>query len=541
MLREYRGSPWVLARFTVRRTARGAVLWGLAMALYSYASVVGFENLGPTPESRRPFVDALSGNVGLQALMGIPHRVDTVGGFVTWRATGVLSLVGAIWGLMLATRVTRGEEAAGRWELFLAGRTTRRRAVADVLVGLGCAVSVLWLLALAGIAAAGARPGAGFTLEGEVLFATAVVAGAAQFLAIGALAGQLMPVRPQAVGLAAGVLGVTFMLRAVGDVAPAAHWLVYASPFGWIGQVRSLSDPHPLWLLPPAGLVAVLVLATVWLAGRRDLGASTLPDRDVAVAHTRLLGSHRLLAVRLTRTSVLSWLAVAAFSGLAYGSFARSAGDAFATSEVATRLTRDLAHESRQSQGARLYAGIIFLFAMLLLMGYVASALTVLREEEADGHLDNLLARPIRRVDWLVIRISLVAVVAVLGGACAGLGFWAAASGTGLTFGELLRAGLNAAAPAVLLLGIGLLTLGVVPRWTAVVGYTLVAWSFLVDMIGSVLHLNQWLLDTSLLQHLALAPVVAVDWTVVLVYIVLAVLVGGVGILAFARRDLQPH
>jgi ABC-2 type transport system permease protein len=350
-----------------------------------------------------------------------------------------------------------------------------------------------------------------------------------------------MPLRSQAAGLAAGVFGVTFMLRAIGDVTPGAHGLVYASPFGWIEQVRSLSDPHPLWLLPPAGLVAVLVAATVWLAGRRDLGAATLPDRDVAVARTRLLGSHRLLAIRLTRTSTLTWLTAALFSGLAYGSFARSAGNAFATSEAASRLTRDLAHQTRQSQGVRLYAGIIFLFAMLLLMGYVASALSAVREEEADGHLDNLLARPVRRINWLATRICLMAIVAVTGGACAGLGFWASARGTGLTLGELVQAGLNAAAPAVLLLGIGLLTLGVLPRWTAAASYTLLAWSFLMDMVGSVLHLNHWLLDTSLLQHPALAPVTAVNWTVVLAYIVLAVLAGGVGALAFDRRDLQPH
>lgn len=541
MLREYRGTPWALARFTARRTVRGAAGWGLAMGLYSYASAVGFENLGPTPQSRRPFLDALRDNVGLRAMMGVPHHVDTVGGFVTWRATGVLSMVGALWGLMLATRVTRGEEEAGRWELFLAGRTTRRRAVLNVLLGLGSAVAVMWLLALAGIVAAGARPGAGFSVGGDLLFATSVVAGAAQFLAIGALAGQLLPVRSQAAALSAGVFGVAFMLRAVGDVAPAAHWLVYLGPLGWIEQVRSLSDPHPLWLLPPAVLVAVLVLAIVRLAGRRDLGAGTLPDRDAAVARTRLLGSHRLLAARLARTSALSWLAVSLVSGLAYGSVARSAGDAFATSEAAARLTRDLAHDSGQTQGVRLYAGIIFLVVMLVLMGYVASALAALREEEADGHLDNLLVRPVRRVDWLATRVGLAALVAVLGGACAGLGFRVTAPGTGLGLGDLLQAGLNAAAPAVLLLGIGVLTLGLRPRWTAVAGYGLLAWSLLVHLVGSVVHLNRWLEGTSLLRHPALAPVTPVDWTVVGVYALLAAGLVAAGAAATARRDLQLH
>src|SRR5262249_2135717 len=150
----------------------------------------------------------------------------------------------------------------------------------------------------------------------DLLFATAVVSGAAQFVAIGTLAGQLMPTRARASGLAAAVFGVSFLVRAVADVAPSAHWLVYVSPLGWIAPIPALSDPPPQWLLPIFGLITVLILATVSLAARRDLGASILPDRDTAVAHTRLLESHRLLAVRLTRPNASAWTIVVAASSL---------------------------------------------------------------------------------------------------------------------------------------------------------------------------------------------------------------------------------
>ena len=46
-------------------------------------------------------------------------------------------LLGAVWGLLTSTRLLRGEEDGGRWELLLAGRTTRRRAAAQALAGLG--------------------------------------------------------------------------------------------------------------------------------------------------------------------------------------------------------------------------------------------------------------------------------------------------------------------------------------------------------------------------------------------------------------------
>jgi ABC-2 type transport system permease protein len=65
---------------------------------------------------------------------------DPVAGYTAYHVIGVLGIIGAVWGLLAATRLLRGEEEAGRWELLLAGRTTRRRAAAAAIAGLasGC-------------------------------------------------------------------------------------------------------------------------------------------------------------------------------------------------------------------------------------------------------------------------------------------------------------------------------------------------------------------------------------------------------------------
>jgi len=540
VLHTYRRPQWVLARFVARRTARSAILWGAVIGLYVYASTVGFTNLAPTPAGRQPFLAALAGNTGLRALYGIPHRIDTVGGFVTWRATGVISLVGALWGLLVATRVTRGEEAAGRWEPFLAGRTTDRQAAAQALAGLACALLLMLAIATAVTAAVGRRSDVRFGLGLSLLFAVAITAGAAEFLAVGTLAAQIMPIRARAASLAAGVFGVAFLLRAIADIAPQAHWLGYLSPLGWVEQVRALSDPQPVWLLPIGAFVAVLATGTIWLAGRRDLGASTWADKDSKEPHTRLLGSHRLLAIRLSRTSAISWVAIAGLGSLLYGTFATSAGDAFASSNFANRLTGGITHRGQQTTGVRLYAGIIFLMMMLALMGYVASASGAIREQEAEGYLDNLLVRQVGRAAWLATRTTIVLVVALLAGLTAGVGFWLGArGGAGISLGELAAAGLNAATPGILLLGFAVLVIGFAPRWTSMLCYGLMAWSFLLDMLGSVIHPNHWVLDTSLLQHPALAPTTDPNWRVVATCVVLGALLAAVGTARFVRRDLQ--
>ena len=57
-------------------------------------------------------------------------------GYTAYKTMFILVILGAIWGLLIATRLLRGEEDAGRWELFLSGRTTRGRAAAQAAIGL---------------------------------------------------------------------------------------------------------------------------------------------------------------------------------------------------------------------------------------------------------------------------------------------------------------------------------------------------------------------------------------------------------------------
>ena len=57
-------------------------------------------------------------------------------------------------------------------------------------------------------------------------------------------------------------------------------------------------------------------------------------------------------------------------------------------------------------------------------------------------------------------------------------------------------------APALLVLGVGTLRSGWSRARAVPMLYGMVLWSFIVEIIGSNLTTNQWLLDTSVLTHL---------------------------------------
>lgn len=55
--------------------------------------------------------------------------------------------------------------------------------------------------------------------------------------------------------------------------------------------------------------------------------------------------------------------------------------------------------------------------------------------------------------------------------------------------------GLNVAVPALFIVGVGTLLYGLVPRLAVPVLYALILWSFLIQIIGSIITINHWLLD----------------------------------------------
>jgi polyether ionophore transport system permease protein len=102
----------------------------------------------------------------------------------------------------------------------------------------------------------------------------------------------------------------------------------------------------------------------------------------------------------------------------------------------------------------------------------------------------------------------------------------------------MVQAGLNVAVPALFLLGVGTLLYGVLPRIAMPIIYAVIVWSFLVEILGSDITSNHWLLDTALQTHVGPVPATALNWTVIAWMIGLGVLAALAAVVAFDRRDL---
>jgi ABC-2 type transport system permease protein len=188
-------------------------------------------------------------------------------------------------------------------------------------------------------------------------------------------------------------------------------------------------------------LAIVFAYAAMRLSGRRDLGSTVFPARDSAAPRLALLGGPLRLAARLSRAVAAGWLFAVTVFAVLIGSVAEnSTKDASGSAGISQAMARVGGHGSL----AAIYLGLTFL-VLALITGMVAAGQAVaIRTEEADGHLDNLVVRPLSRTGWFAGRFTLSAALIVLAALVAGLGAWAGSAGqhTGVSLGSLLLAGL---------------------------------------------------------------------------------------------------
>ena len=321
-----RSSGSVIALVTARKAARSGVLWGLIFGLAIASSEISYVKIYTNSVQRDALAATYGSNKAMSALFGPAPQLQTVGGFTAFKISMTLMVLGAVWGILTSTRLLRGEEDSGRWDLLLAGPTTRRRATAQAVAGLEVGVFTLWVTTAVIAALSGRDSTVRISAGSSLYFALAMVATAVMFLGVGAVTSQLAATRRQAASFGAAFLGVSYAVRLVADAGVDFHGLIWVSPLGWVEEIQPLGSSQPMAFLPIVGFCALLVVGAIALAGRRDVGKSIVPDRVHAQAHLRLLSGPMGLSVRLQRASVIGWWVSISLSALLFGIIARSAG-----------------------------------------------------------------------------------------------------------------------------------------------------------------------------------------------------------------------
>jgi ABC-2 type transport system permease protein len=302
----FTGTP-ALLRADLRRER--SVLAG-AIALFTLLAVgttAQYARLFPTPTLRHDLASDVAGNAALTAFTG-PLLSETLGGLMVWKVGDIMFTLVGLFALVMAVRLTRGEEESGRAELVAASRVGRLASMTASFLVLGIAITGVGVLVVLGDLAQGTEP------IGTLAFGVALVANGWAFAALGILTAQVTRRSATAIGIAAAVLGAAYVLRFAAD-GSGTPWLRWLSVLGWAHQVRPFGSEVWAALLLPLGMTGVSLLGATLLVGRRDLGSGLVAERPGPARAGRSLGGGFGLAWRLQRGSLLTWCLVFAVLG----------------------------------------------------------------------------------------------------------------------------------------------------------------------------------------------------------------------------------
>lgn len=343
---------------------------------------------------------ALASNPAVRAIYRLPTALTTIGGFTVWRVELFVMLLGAVWMTLATTRVVRGDEESGRLDLVLANPLSLNRSTGASLTALLAAPFLAALVVGAVLDGSGAQP------AGSWLYGVGIGLLIATFLAVAALASQLVPERRRATGLAVGVVFVTFVLRMWADGSSSAGWARWLTPFGWVEDLHAFGGNDLLPLM--------------------DVGAGLIRADDRKEAGTALLSGLLAFAVRRRIGELAGWGAGVAVLGILSGGLAESlVGFPKAQPEATAML-------NRMGMGAAVtpagFVAIMNVFYAVVLAGYGIASVHGDYEDETTSRLDLPYSNRVTRAGWA--GSTVVTTVAALAALTAVLGFatWVASA-----------------------------------------------------------------------------------------------------------------
>ncbi|OJF11372.1 ABC transporter permease [Couchioplanes caeruleus] len=477
-------------------------------------------------------LQSLATNPAIRTLFGEPVALDDPGGFTVWRTGTVLAALIGVWCVLTTTRITRGEEDAGRWDILLAGRVPLQAALATHLLVVG-AVPVAF-----GAAVSASLAATGTDMNGAVVHGAGLSLLGVFFAATAALSAQIHTARSAATGTAIAVLAVTLLARMVGDGVDTVAWLRWLSPFGLL----ELSQPYarnrwaPLLVLAAAAIL--LATAAVAVAGRRDVGGALRSPAATRASRTALLGSVEGFALRRLLPPLGGWAAgVASYFlliGLIADTMTRFLTDnpAFADAAVQAGFTGLATVEG--------YAATIFALLALPVGGFAASRVDAFAKAEAGRHLALLAAQPVSRIRLLAAETIPAVIGAVVLTTVAGLATWLGVTATPGDLGLTAALGgvWNTLPLALLSVGAAVLAFGWLPRAVTAIGAVPTVGGFLLLVIAQSVNAPQWVVDVSPFAHLAAVPHTAPNWPATAAMTVVTLILVAAGAIGYRRRDL---
>ena len=525
----------LLTRLILRRERINSTLWiiitAVFLALIAYMFIHGMDM---DAASRQAMADVMN-NPAMVAMVGPIVGEDnfTVGAMYTTMMLVFTALAIVVMNILFVVRHTRADEERGRYEVLRSLPVGRLSGLGAALISAVIVNVVLGLLTgiLLFIAGDYSMCFSGSMLWGALLASVGIV-----FATIAALFSQICSNSRSAMGYSFAVMGIFYMMRAIGDVSVPVLSMI--NPVGMIVFAEAWVSNN-WWVVP---LVLLFAIPPTLLAFRvnliRDIDQGIIPDKQGRAQAGKLLRTPFGLSLRLLKVSLIVGLVTIFVIGASYGAVMGDV-DGFIESN---EFYQALLSVADGIPTAMLFAGMInFIMGMMALIPILLYVLRA-RGEEKDSRAELILAGAVCRKKYLGSYVIIGFVSSILLQFLTAFGLWSVAttvlpSPEDFPLPDVLLANLLFLPAIWVVIGVTVFLIGFAPKFTNMI-WLVYGFVFFMGMFGRVGFLPIWVQRMTPFHFIPEHPIQDITILPLLILIVIAVCLTVAGFKGYSRRDI---
>ncbi|SCY44968.1 ABC transporter permease [Alkaliphilus peptidifermentans] len=508
-------------------------IWLISITLMTIITATTFPGLYPTSQERQIIAETML-NPAMTAMLGPGFGLDnyTFGAMLAHQMLLFTAIAVAIMSILLVTRHTRTDEEGGRIEMIRSlpvGRLSNLSAATYVLFGTNVLLAIIIGLSLYALGIES------IDLEGSLLYGAALGATGIFFTAVTALFAQLSENSRGTIGFSFSLLGVSYLIRAVGDISNEA--LSWFSPLGWILRTEVYVNNYWWPILLTVGIALALLALALYLNAIRDLESGLLPAKPGRKTASSFLQSPLGLAIRLQSTGIIAWAIGMFILGSSYGSVLGDLEAFFEGNEMMRELLSPIEGFSLTAQYLTMLMTVISIICTIPSLMMILK----LKGEEKKNHTEHLLARAVSRTRIMGSYFLISIVFGFLSLLLAVLGLWSAGTGVmenPIPFGTLFNAAMVYLPAMWIMIGVALLLIGFVPRATGLT-WLYLGYSFFVVYLGGLLQFPDYMGRLSPFGNIPKVPIEDLDFTKFFVLTAISLVLFVFGFMGYNARDIQ--
>lgn len=523
----------LLSRFLLRQDRLRVSIWLLALTGTTFIIANAFTTLYPTEADRQAIAETMR-NPAMTAMVGQGYGLDdyTIGAMMAHQMLLFTAIIVALMNILLVARHLRTDEETGRTELIRSlptGRLSNVSAAMIVFTGTNVLLALMTGLGLFALQIDS------LNIAGSLLYGAALGATGFFFMAVTAVFAQLSDNTRGTIGLSLAVLGIAYIIRAMGDTSNET--LSWFSPLGWILGTEVYVNNYWWPILLTIGGAIVLLTLAFYLNGIRDLGAGFLPARPGKSHASTFLKNPIGLTMRLQQTALISWAIAMLLLGISYGSVLGDLESFFHDIEMMQKLLTPVAGFSLTEQ---------FIALLMTIMAMISTIpplmiMLKLKGEEKRNRLELIFSHSISRPTVMGSYLFVTILSSIIMLALTAIGLWTASTSVmaePLSLRDTLQYALVYLPAIWVMIGWSVLIIGLAPNFSGLVwGY--LGYSFFVVYLGGLLDIPVWMQQLSPFGHIPGLPVDEMDWNAFLLLTFIAIFLMFAGFICYRKRDLH--